>query len=401
MRDISNNHSKLAAITVLLLMQSSVVVAEDRLFTGVLGASELWDSNFFRDPDDLAVSEQITLLTAGFALSTNISRQQLSLRWRVKSYQHAENDQFDETFQDGVARWNGAWAGDFTTNAELSRDSYLIDRWELESDVEKSDVVSRDVGKFVLTKGRDNRFSFQVGASKTKQKHSNSRFDNLNYEEDEGFVGITYKTPSHSTFAVRYRANQRTFDDPPARAVTDTRDYNFDSQQIEVENVWKMSEKTSSTITFARFKRDGDFNESTGDYATLDISWDATPKMQWHAGYTYKKPAIGETIDTPTTVETGFASLSWDMTPKLSLSSRIEKLWRDYTYPAAIISDETSDIFVPRKESQINISPLVLNYTMNESLSFKLDTSWRKNESPKVNRAYEVSQVSLGMAFRF
>ncbi len=402
MRDILNNRTKLVATTVFILMQSSMVVAEDRLFTGVLGASELWDSNFFRDPDDLAVSEQITLLTAGFALSTNISRQQLSLRWRVKSYQHAENDQFDKTFQDGVARWNGSWAGDFTTNAELSRDSYLIDRWELESNVEESDVVSRDIGKFVLTKGRENRFSFQVGASKTKQKHSNTQFDNLDYEDDEGFVGVTYKTPSHSTFTVRYRANERVYDDPPLPTnADDPRDYNFKGQQVEVENVWKMSEKTTSTITLARFNRDGDLNDSTGDYASLDLSWDATPKMQWHTGYTYKKPAIGETIDAPTTIETGFVSLSWDITPKLTLSSRAEKLWRDYSYLAIQPSEPDSPINVPRKESQINISPLELTYTMNESLSFKLDTSWRRNKSPINDREYEVSQASLGMAFRF
>lgn len=401
MRNMLSKHFKLSA-TVFFLTQSGIAsAAEENFFSGTLGASQLWDSNFFRDYDDAALAEQITLLTAGATLSTNVSRQQFSLRWRVRSYLHAENEQFDETFHDGTARWNGAWAGDFSSNVEFSRDSYLIDRWELESNVQQSDVVSRDIGKFVITKGRENRFSFQFGASAAHQKHSNLDFAKLNFEDKEGFAGLTYKTPSNSTLAFRYRVSERIYDELLVRDVTtDPRDYNFESQQVEVENVWKMSEKTTSTITFARFNRDGDVNESTGDYATLDFSWNATPKIQWHVGYTYKTPAIGETIDTPTTVETGYISLSWDLTPKLSLSSRAEKLWRDYQNPVELKDNElvAAD---PRKESQINISPIELVYTMNESLSFKLDTSWRKNESPKEGRAYEVSQATIGAVFRF
>jgi hypothetical protein len=408
MHDILAKKFKLTATFFFLVQSGVAIAAEEKLISGALGASQLWDSNFFRDPEGEELSEQITLLTAGVGLATNISRQQLSIRWRVRSYQHAENKQFDETFQDGVARWNGAWAGDFTSNLELSRDSYLIDRWELDSNVEESDVVSRDIGKFVLTKGRDNRFSFQVGASKAKQQHSNSQFDNLNFEEEEGFVGITYKTPSSSTLTLRYRASERTFDDLSWKTDNDIRDYNFESQQVEVENIWKISEKTSSTVTFARFRRDGDINDSTGDFATLDFSWDVTPKIQWRAGYTYKEPAIGETLDTPTTIETAFLIFSWDITPKLSLSSRAEKVWRDYSNPINGFPDlnatpDDLDILLgaPRKESQLNIAPIALTYIMNESLSFKLDTSWRKSDSPRPDRTYELSQGTIGVVFRF
>ena len=378
---------KLAALTVLMLTQSnSVTAAEEKLISGALGASQLWDSNFFRDPDEFAVSEQVTVLTAGVNVATNISRQQLSARWGVRSFQHAENDQFDETFQTGFARWNGAWAADFTSNLEWSRDSYLVDRWE----AEENDVVARDTAKFVLTKGRENRFSFQVGASQANQNHSNDLFTKLNFEDREGFLGITYKTPSLSTLTLRYRGGDRVYDD--LSALDPNRDYNFDFDQLELENVWKISSKTTSTVSFTRFKRNGLLNDSTGDYATLDLSWDATPKIQWRTGYTYKKPALGETIDLPTTIQTGFVSFSWDLSSKLSLSSRVEKVLRDY---------RNIDEEFPRRESQINISPLALTYAMNDSLNFKLDTSWRKNDSPRVDRAYEVSQASLGMAFRF
>jgi len=387
MRDILNNHTKLAAISLFFLLHSNgAIAAEEKLISGALGASQLWDSNFFRDPDEIAISEQVTVLTAGINVATSISRQQLSARWGARSYQHKENEQFDETFQAGFARWNGAWAGDFTSNLEWSRDSYLVDRWE----ADESDVVARDTAKFAITKGRDNRFSFQVGGSQSNQHHSNDQFTKLDFDDREGFAGVTYKTPSLSTLTLRYRSGDRVYDD--LSELDPTRDYNFKFDQLEFENVWKISSKTSSTVSFTRFKRNGVLNNSTGDYATLDFSWDATPKIQWRAGYTYKEPALGETIDLPTTIQTGFVSFSWDFLSKLSVSSRLEKVLRDYR-------NEGEE--VPRKESQINISPLVITYAMNDSLNFKLDTSWRRNESPKADRAYETSQASLGMTFRF
>lgn len=408
MRDMLNKQFKLTAIAFLTVQSFTVVAAEENLFSGTLGASQLWDSNFYRDPEGEEFSEQITQLSAGVKLATSVSRQQFNLSWRVRSYQHAENDQFDETFQDGVARWNGAWAGDFTSNLELSRDSYLIDRWEIDSPIQESDVVSRDTGKFVLTKGRENRFSFQLGASTAKQKHSSTQFDHLDFQDDEGFAGITYKTPSNSTLTLRYRAIERTYDQLIEVNNGNLLDYNFESQQVEVENIWKMSQKTNSTFTFARFNRDGDVNNSTGTYATLDFGWDATPKIQWHAGYTYKEPAIGETIDTPDTIKTAFITFSWDITPKLSLSSRAEKLWRDYKNPGqtipsieALTEEMRILLITPRRDSQLNIAPIALTYTMNESLSFKLDASWRKSESLRPDKTYDLSQGSLGMVFRF
>ncbi|RYY76511.1 MAG: hypothetical protein EOO52_03110 [Gammaproteobacteria bacterium] len=390
MRYIKKSHTQLAGITLFFVLQSGEIIAaeQEKLISGAVGATQLWDSNFFRKPDDQELSEQTTILSAGVALATYVSRQQLSARWAVRSYQHAEYEQFDETVQNGLARWNGAWAGDFTSNLEWSRDAYLVDRWEVGADA--SDVVERDTTKFMVTKGRDNRFSFQLGASQSNQKHSNDVFTKFNFEDREGFVGLTYKTPSASTLTVRYRGGDRQYDD--LSVLDPERDYNFDFDQLEIENVWKMSSKTTSTISFTRFKRDGVLNDSTGDYATVDFSWDATPKIQWRTGYSYKKPALGETIDLPSTIQAGFINFSWSFSPKWSISSRVEKIKRDYKN----LGEE-----FPRTESQVNISPFVLTYTMSDSLNFKLDTSWRKNESPVLEREYETSQASLGLTFRF
>jgi hypothetical protein len=383
MEKFLNSRVKFAA-TLFCLVQSGVAAAEEEWINGGIGASQIWDGNFFRNPEE--ISEQIRLLSAGIGLSANVSRQKFSARWRVRSYQHVNNEQLDETFQDGAARWNGAWAGDFTTNVEWVRDSYLVDRWE----AAESDVVAKDDAKFSITRGAQNRFSFKVGARDTNQKHSSELREEFNYHEKEAFAGVTYKTPSYSTLSLFYRAGDRTYVD---RLVEDPEsNFDFDYRQVDLENVWKISDKTTSTITISRFSRKGVLNDSVGDYALLDLSWDATPKIQWHAGYSYKRPALGETIDLPSTVQTGFISASWDVTSKLELTSRFERLLRDYNRP--------DELFV-RTESQYNIIPLALTYQFSEAVTVKLDSSWRKNESPIPVRQYKSAQVVLGLAVRF
>lgn len=383
MHNISNTHIKLAA-TIILLMQCGTVTAAEDLFSGNIAASQLWDSNFLREPEEL--EEQVSLLAAGLGLSTNLSRQRFSAGWRVRSYIHAENKQFDETIHDGLLRWNGAWGDNVTSNLEWSRDSYLVDRWE----AIENDTVSKDDAQFALTYGSENRFAFQVGARQSKQKHSNQQYTNLNYEENEGFTGLTYKTVSLSTLTLRYRSGERTYINRQSEDLENN--FDFDYRQLELENIWKISAKTSSTLTFARFEREGFINNSSGDFVVLDFKWEATPKVRWNLGYSYKRPVQGETIDMPSQVQTGFVGLSWNISSKVSLSSRLEKLRRNY-------EDDNEQLI--RTETQYNIIPLSINYAIYDSVGLRLDTSWRKNESPVFDREYEALQVVLGLNYRF
>ncbi len=383
MHNISNTHIKLAA-TIFFLMQCGAVSAQEKLISGNIAASQLWDSNFFRAPDEF--SEQISLLSAGLGLSKNISRQRFSAGWRVRSYMHAENEKFDETIHDGLLRWNGGWGENFTSNLEWLSDSYLVDRWE----TAENDKVSKDDTQFALTYGSQNRFAFQVGARQSKQKHSNQQYTNLDYEENEGFTGLTYKTVSQSTLTLRYRSGERTYINRASEELEGN--FDFDYRQVELENIWKISAKTSSTLTVARFEREGVVNNSTGDLAVLDFKWEATPKVQWHLGYSHKRPVKGETIDMPSQVQTSFAGVSWNISPKITLSSRVEKLRRNY-------EDDSEQLI--RSETQLNIIPLAASYMIYDSVTLRLDTSWRKNESPVVERQYEAMQVMLGLNYRF
>jgi len=388
MHNTSNIHIKLTA-TIIFLMHCGAVAADEKLISGNVAASQLWDSNFLQNTDEL--SEQISVFSAGLALSKNISRQQFNARWSVKSYQHSKNEQFDETIQNGSLRWNGAWGEEFTSNVEWLRDAYLVDRWETpEGD---ADVVSKNDGKFSLTYGNQNRFSFQVGGRQSKQTHASTIRKELDFDESEGYAGLTYRTPSQSTLTLRYRSGDRAYVNRVG--VLQANNFDFDYHQIELENIWKISAKTTSKLTFARLEREGiDFvNTTSGNYALLDFSWEASPKVLWHAGYSFTHPAQGDTIDKPTDVKTGFVGVTWNISPKVVLSSRVEKVSRNYAD-----ADEDN----PRSETQYNIVPLSINYMIYDSLILRLDTNWHKNESPVLHlREYEESQVMLGLNYRF
>ena len=389
MHNTSNTHIKLAA-TIFFLTQCAIAVAADeKLISGNIAASQLWDDNFFQNADE--TPEQITVLNAGLALSKNISRQQFSARWRVRSYQHANYEKFDETLQDGSLRWYGAWGEELTSNLEWVRDAYLVDRWETpEGDV---DSVAKEDAKFALAYGSQNRFSVQVGGRQSKQNHSSISRNNLDYEENEGFAGLTYRTPSQSTLTLRYRSGDRTYINRVGASLENN--FDFDYRQIELENIWKISAKTTSKLTLARLEREGTsvINNTSGNYALLDFSWDATPKVQWHLGYSFTHPAQGDTIDKPTDVKTGFVSVTWSISQKVVLSSRVEKVSRNY----ADVDEKN-----PRAETQYNFIPLSINYAIYDSLSLRLDTTWRKNESPLLlSREYEASQVMVGLNYRF
>jgi hypothetical protein len=389
MHNTSNTHIKLAA-TIFFLTQCGIAVAADeKLISGNIAASQLWDDNFFQNADE--TPEQITVLNAGLALSKNISRQQFSARWRVRSYQHADYEKFDEILQDGSLRWYGAWGEELTSNLEWVRDAYLVDRWETpEGDV---DSVAKEDAKFALTYGSQNRFSVQVGGRQSKQNHSSISRNNLDYEENEGFAGLTYRTPSQSTLTLRYRSGDRTYVNRVGESLENN--FDFDYRQLELENIWKISAKTTSKLTLARLEREGTsvINNTSGNYALLDFSWDATPKVQWHLGYSFTHPAQGDTIDKPTDVKTGFVSVTWNISQKVVLSSRVEKVSRNY----ADVDEKN-----PRAETQYNFIPLSINYAIYDSLSLRLDTTWRKNESPRLlTREYEASQVMVGLNYRF
>ena len=358
---------------------SAYAKAQEQVFHAETSAQEIWDSNFSRTP--AADAEKITVTSAGVSFDERFGRQRLVAIWHVSNYQHDELSDFDATLHEGQVRWNGQFGSDFNTEIEGLRNAHLADQWEF---FEK-DIVSRDDLKAKVGFGNDNRLTFHLGGRQTRQIHSNSLLEELNFDEKETYVDAGYQTANNSTLVLRIRSGNRFYVETPLDI------FDFDFQQLELESTWKVSPKTSITATFAHVERKGVINDGSGELATINMQWEASPKLRLESGYSLSQPAVGETVDTPSKVQTYFISAHWQFTDKVNISSSGSYVKRYYEPIAKLNRIETLTV----------LAPFVITYEPNKSLNIILNTGWRDNQSPDISREYTSLQATLGIVLRY
>jgi hypothetical protein len=351
-----------------------------------------WDSNFSRSPQNDA--EQIILSSAALGFDNTFGRQRLIAKWRGSHYQYEQHPDFDASTNSAQLAWKGLIGSQINTDVEWLRDSYLVDRLEFFG----KDIVDRDDFQAKIGYGNDRRLSFHAGGRKSTQRHSNETRVSLDFDEEEAFVDVGYQTNNKSSVFIRFKSGDRTYLNPPSfnpaplnsPVDIETQSLDFDYDQIELEGILALSPKTTISGMIASFERKGIINEASGSLATLSVDWQATDKTTFNAGYTYRQPAIGETSDSPSQVQNIFASVAWQYTTKISVGSVVRYSWVDYEYASPDLV---------RREYLYNFSPLTISYDSGRHWLVRVDSGWRKNESPLAYRNYISRQVMLGFSF--
>jgi hypothetical protein len=371
---------------VLMLCIASVqcVRAEDGPLQATASVQRQWDSNFSRS--SLADAEQTTISSAGLSFDDSFGRQRLIAKWRASHYQYDKHPDFDGTTNNAQLSWNGLIGSQINTDVEWLRDSYLVDRLEFFG----KDIVNRDDLLAKIGYGNDNKLAFHVGGRKSTQAHTNETRTALDYDENEAFVDAGYQTNSKSSLFIRFRSGARTYTNEPVGVIPDS--LNFDYDQIELDGVWALSPKTNISALVASFKRNGSVNDASGSLATFSIDWQATEKIKLNAGYIFKQPAIGETSDSPSQIKNVFMSAAWQYSPRISVASVVKYSIHDY--------EKVSPELV-RTEHLYNFSPLTINYDSGRHWLVRIDSGWRKNESPIASRNYLSRQISAGLFFNY
>lgn len=346
--------------------------------------NSLWDSNFSRGPYD--DEEQATVTAASVNFNKDIGRQRLIAKWRGAHYAFDKHPDFDGSTNNAQLQWKGLIGSQFNTDVEWLRDSYLVDRLEFFG----KDIVTRDDFQAKIGYGNNKKLSFHVGGRKSSQSHSNDDRTALDFDEDEGFADIGYQTSNKSSLFIRYRAGTRTYVNPPPDRMPDELDFDYD--QVELEGIWALTEKTNISAVVASFNRRGFLNEASGSLATLAADWKATEKLKFEAGYTLRQPAIGETSDSPTEIHNLFGSVAWQYSAKISLAS----VWRYSKINYEKVSPE-----LIRTEHRYNFSPLSVSYDSGNHWLVRVETGWLKNESPLAYRNYVSRQISAGLVFKY
>jgi hypothetical protein len=374
------------AVIPLCALIAAPAVAQDDFFSIGGSVRQLWDSNYSRTPDEEEDSESITLTSAFVTLDKTLSRQRFIARWQVSQYHHADREDLDATLNEGRATWQGQWGSRLRSKLEWVRDSYPVDRLEFAD----KDIVRRDDVNALVTYGAGHRLTLGLGGRQTAQTHSNGLREGLDFDEDEGFAEIGYKTGIQSTLALRVRYGERTY--PNEELLIPFQDLNFEYQQVEFEGTWETSAKTSLSTTLAYFNRDGVINDGSGALATLEAEWEMSEKVTFNGGYSYRQPAVGETSDSPEDTHMLYVDAKWQWTPKVNLGVGASVV--EHIYDNASPGPE-------RDETLYRVSPLRIAYEFSEQFSLRLDTAWVDRQSPLVYRDYSSAQATFGVSFRY
>lgn len=383
-----NFSEKSSCFIIFCMMSSQSLAGESDPFQASASVQGLWDSNFSRSP--LNDSEQTILSSAGLSFDDTFGRQRLVAKWRGTHYQYDKHEDFDGTTNTGQLNWKGLFGSQFNTDINFLRNEYQVDRLEFFG----KDIVTRDDLRAKLGYGNDNKLSFHVGGRQSSQTHSNNVRNTLDFDEDEAFVDIGYQTNNKSNIFLRYKSGERVYTNPIADPLSPNFgvDLDFDFKQVELEGEWVLSPKTSISALVARYKRDGSINDASGSLASISAEWQATEKINLKSGYTFNEPAIGETSDSPSRVKTVFVSALWKFSSKLSFGSSASYSTLNYEKVSAELV---------REEKSYNLSPLTVVFDSGRHWQVRLDSGWRKNESPLAYRNYVSRQATAGLFFYY
>jgi len=385
MRNFSKNNSYVLLLGAIVVQQAAADESSQAgPFQASAGVHRVWDSNFSRSPAN--DEEETTVSSAALGIDETIGRQHLIAKWRGNHYQYDNHPDFDGTTNNAELSWKGLIGSEINTDVEWLRDSYLVDRLEFFG----KDIVNRDDFLARIGYGNDSRLAFHIGGRKSSQVHSNEGRKALDYDEDEVYADAGYQTDSKSSVFLRYRSGSRTYTDQPIDVIPET--FDFDYHQIELEGTWALSPKTNISAVVASFKRDGLVNNASGSVATISMDWQATEKLKLDAGYIFKQPAIGETSDSPSQIQNTYIAATWQFSPKISLASVLRYSWLKY--------DKVSPELI-RDERLYNFSPLTVSYDSGRHWLIRLDSGWRKNESPLAYRNYISRQINVGLVFNY
>lgn len=363
---------------------SRAVIASDDFLNVDLSLKRLHDDNFLRSPED-EVAEEITIASAGLRLHETIENQDLHAQWHAISYTYDQLSDLDAVVQQGKFSWKGQFGDRIKTDVELLRDANPVDRLEFTG----KDIVTKDDATAKIGYGTGDRLTAYIGGRQTRQNHTNETRDGLDFNDQETFVELAYKTAGDSTLSARVESGERIFPNYP----TDTlvpHDLDFTYRQLAIDANWVLSPKTNIDLAGASFTRDGIINDGAGNLASLAVNWLLTPKLQMKMGYTYKQPAIGEISDSPFETQGVFISANWQLTQKIILATNLRG--EDQKF------DDRS-IGLAREEKLYNIMPLAIIYNYSDSFSFRIDAERIKRESPLLYRNFLSNQISANISF--
>lgn len=368
---------------VLLLMSACGANAAEGALNATLSLQRLWDDNLART--HVPQGDQINIEALGLGLHQHIQDQQFDIRLALSSFQHHIRTDLDGDLNQGSVNWNGVWNGIVITDLEGVREQHYVDQLEFSG----NDIASRDHLKGKIGVGTTGRFTFFIGAQGIRQLHSNELRSGLDFNDQESFGEINYKTANESFLSVRLKSGQRSYTEQ--LLADDMLDKNFTYNQFEFETHWTFSPKTNVTALMGAFERKGVINNGSGKVSNIKFNWLPTEKLSETIGYEFSQPAIGEITDSPTTTSAFRFESLWAFTNKLTIGNNISYVTQHYDHTAAGLK---------RIESFYSAEPIFFMFNPYRTVQLRFDLLMKNNQSPLLYRDYISRSIGLSCIFK-
>lgn len=389
-----------------MMVATPVKAAEETdIFSPYVGASHVYDSNFFRIEDEATAlarlgtterAESYTRLLAGATVDLNVSRQRLRAKAEAN---HTRFSQFDALDFDGHA-FELAW--DWVAGGRLNGVVGINERVDQDSFVN----IQRPVENLVTTRKKFARGVIEVGApwkirleaENDEQRNSLPSQQALNFSVDTFRTGLQFQTRKGSTLAFISQKSEGRY---PNREVIGTAPVDNDFVQWDngIQATWEPTGKTElqGALNYTRRRYDDvpqrNFSGMTGRLAG---TWSVTGKSAL-------KLQLGRNIGV---VENTTASYSVNSSVALSAAYKASaKLDLDLVLARNRIEYAGDPGFVlsagPAREDTLDSLRIGANYAVlrNTRLGIALQRGVNASNRPQSSYTYNSVTLNLSSAF--
>ena len=350
-----------------------------------VGLQHLYDGNFFRSPAE--IEEEVTRASAAIRFRKQFSSQRLLLSASGSQYRYAEQEALDASALEGQLIWHSQLTTNISTQLDWQREETPVDKLEFIG----KDLVAREDANARISFGESKRLGFTLGYHQLNTRHSNVERRELNFQDQDFFSEVRYKSALGSWLGLRYREGNRQYE------MLSQRSFDFDYRQWEIETAWKMTSKTKLTGLVGYFDRAAKSdvltdNDGDGMLTNLKMEWAISEKLITEISYRFSQPAIGETSDSPAEVSDTSVLLQWQFSPKVQLGFGASYAELDYAERMAMTA---------RTERNLTITPLQISWFYSDAINLRLTSQWMDRSSPILERDYQGYSAALALTFHF
>jgi exopolysaccharide biosynthesis operon protein EpsL len=368
---------------------------QDRPIMLIVGGSVSSDSNFFRVPNGLARSEQITTAYVGLSIEKHYAQQQFNLRItqganRYKNFSYLD---FDPLNFDGAWRWHltPRVSGSLTFARTQSLASFEDTRL-----FGQSIVQSTGSGAFSLDGQLSGGWHLLAAIPLNSQINSNLFPQQQSYREAGIDLGIRYIASSGNSITLYQRTLRGKFVDRQLD-VPNQLDTGYRNSVTELLAQWQVTGKSSLNGRLGWLVRDYDnfaTRSFSGPVGDLSYTWNATNKVALSASAGRNLNYYESICSSYRVIDTVSLGSSWQSSAKTSLNASLNWSSQDYRGPLDICT-------LPAQADRTNGAQFGVNWAPLRNASIGASIVYQRRSSNYPGQTWDDTTAAVNASIQF